>query len=168
MVCHSSYTTEHYMTSSKKWVVNFSFTRCDVSLSLNSAYKGFHIFCHLPSLIVSFTCIQEVQTRQKVYWGSEHAGHTTRQCTHTNTNIPLTLGICRFLSCCCHSRIVCRRHNQMLTLPTRTHLPTWIVRLCRVELRSFSSSLTRRGLYWSSRTKTNKQKTQETISKIKM
>lgn len=57
----------------------------------------------------------------------------------------------RLLSCCCHLRMVLSRANQMLMLPTSTHPPAWMLRSCSVRIRSCSSSLIRRGLYWSSR-----------------
>lgn len=80
--------------------------------------------------------------------------HTyTDRFTRTHSHSSSTFGICRSLSCCCHLMMVSILDSQMLTLPTSTHLPTWMVRSFSVKLRSRSSSLTRRGLYWSSMTR---------------
>ena len=66
--------------------------------------------------------------------------------------------IWRFCSCCCQLRIVSNRQTQMLIFPTRTDFPTPLIRMQRVELRSWRRSLIRRGFWWSSRTGTNKNK----------
>lgn len=113
-------------------------------------HLGFYILLPATCLFWSSIYIQEDHTGPAEVWGCATVENNwqTHACTHKPQyiNISSTLGICRLLSCCCHLRMVSSRNNQMLTLPTRTHLPTWIVRLCSVELRSCSSSLMRRGL----------------------
>lgn len=74
------------------------------------------------------------------------------KCEVTNATRVSTSGIWRLLSCCCHLRMVSNLHSQILTLPTSTQRPTWTVKSWSVEFKSCSSSLTSRGLYWSTRT----------------
>lgn len=74
------------------------------------------------------------------------------KCEQRNTTRFSTSGIWRLLSCCCHLRMVSNLHSQILTLPTSTQRPMWTVKSYSVEFKSCSSSLTSRGLYWSTKT----------------
>lgn len=150
----SIFCVPHSLTSAYKWEQDVKWAGGTVSAAQRSVvntyctfwHKGFQIISLHPYLKVIFT-YRQLKLDLEVCWGPEQAeANIWHSQTHTNTYTTSTLGICRLLSCCCHLRMVSCRRNQILMLPTRTHLPTWIAILCSCELRSCSRSLTRRGL----------------------